>query len=177
MVTRISLTARLHSLAPIVDPCARALILGTMPSTISLAKGEYYANPRNHFWYIVYEVLGSKGPASLATYPEKIALLERNGIALWDVLEECERDGSGDPDIKNGRCNDFPKFFSEHPGIRCVFFNGQKASKLFLKGNGEGTFPEIRFQCLPSTSPANAGMPLKEKVGKWRSVRECLEAP
>jgi hypothetical protein len=37
----------LHGLPPIIDDGARVLILGNMPSVMSLGAQEYYANPRN----------------------------------------------------------------------------------------------------------------------------------
>jgi hypoxanthine-DNA glycosylase len=48
----------INSLEPIIDRNSRVLILGTMPGHESLAKGEYYANPRNQFWKIIYQMLG-----------------------------------------------------------------------------------------------------------------------
>jgi len=48
----------LHGLPPIVDDGANALILGNMPSVISLGAQQYYANPRNSFWRITAEIFG-----------------------------------------------------------------------------------------------------------------------
>jgi len=42
----------LHELPPIIDDGAWVLILGNMGSVMSLAAGQYYANPRNAFWRI-----------------------------------------------------------------------------------------------------------------------------
>src|SRR5258708_18680993 len=44
----------LHGLPPIIDDDARVLILGNMPSVMSLGAREYYANPRNAFWKLSY---------------------------------------------------------------------------------------------------------------------------
>jgi hypoxanthine-DNA glycosylase len=44
----------LHGLPPIIDDGARVLILGNMPSVMSLGAQEYYANPRNAFWKLSY---------------------------------------------------------------------------------------------------------------------------
>jgi hypothetical protein len=42
-------TPLLHGLPPIINDGARVLILGNMPSVMSLGAHEYYANPRNAF--------------------------------------------------------------------------------------------------------------------------------
>ena len=46
----------LHGLPPIIDDRARVLILGNMPSVLSLATQQYYGNPRNAFWRIMGEI-------------------------------------------------------------------------------------------------------------------------
>ena len=99
-----------------------------MPSTISLQRGEYYANPMNQFWRIISSVLGSTTDPQYRSYADKTILLSTNGIGLWDVLKECERKGSGDPDIKNGVSNNFIEFLSEYSNVKCICFNGQKAN-------------------------------------------------
>jgi hypoxanthine-DNA glycosylase len=43
-------------LGPIIDDKAEVLILGTLPSDVSLAKGQYYANPANDFWKLIGHV-------------------------------------------------------------------------------------------------------------------------
>ncbi len=165
------MSEKLCGLAPIIEPDSKILILGTMPSTISLQHGEYYANPMNQFWRIIYSVLGSPtDPQPCCSYADKTILLRNNGIGLWDVLKECERKGSGDPEIKNGVSNDFVKFLSEYSKIQCICFNGQKANQLFFKLNRKESFRKVKFYILPSTSSANARTSFNEKVGKWRVV-------
>lgn len=43
---------------PIIDFQSRVLILGTLPGTLSLKRHEYYADPKNQFWDIIYSVYG-----------------------------------------------------------------------------------------------------------------------
>jgi G:T/U-mismatch repair DNA glycosylase len=43
-------TPLLHAQPPIIDDGARVVILGNMPSVMSLAARQYYTNPRNGFW-------------------------------------------------------------------------------------------------------------------------------
>jgi hypothetical protein len=48
---------RKSGLTPVIDDKTEVLILGTLPSDISLAKGQYYANPANDFWKLIGQVL------------------------------------------------------------------------------------------------------------------------
>lgn len=147
------------------------MILGTMPGEQSLRLGQYYGNPRNHFWRLVYALFGD-GITPHAEYAERIAFVRRHGIALWDVLASCEREGSLDSRIRQEQANDFAAFFAEHPLIRHVFFNGAAAEKLFLKhaASSLGELP-LTFHRLPSSSPALT-VAFEQKLGAWMAVRE-----
>ena len=87
----------LHGLPPIADPNARVLILGNMPSVMSLAAGEYYGNPRNAFWRIAADLFGF---AADDPYPHRTDVLRRHGVAVWDVLRHCRRVGSLDSAVE-----------------------------------------------------------------------------
>lgn len=50
------MTKRLNSFPPIIPKEPKVLILGSMPGKISLEKGEYYGNARNHFWPILFKL-------------------------------------------------------------------------------------------------------------------------
>ena len=45
-----------ESFSPIVGKQSKILILGTMPGKDSLRLDEYYANSRNVFWEIIYNL-------------------------------------------------------------------------------------------------------------------------
>jgi hypoxanthine-DNA glycosylase len=107
-------------------------------------------------------------------YEEKKDFLLRNHIAIWDVLENCERDGSSDASIRNPKANDFHKLFNQYPNIKRVYFNGKKAEKLYLKLVGKEISNGIMYQtALPSTSPANA-IKFNEKLKEWRHILSKL---
>jgi TDG/mug DNA glycosylase family protein len=161
---------RLHGFAPIEDSEATVLVLGSMPGKASLAAGQYYAHQRNIFWVIMGELIGARPGLP---YRERLNILRSSGIALWDVLESCIRRTSLDSHIETDSeiPNDFNAFFQLNPYITHVFFNGAKAEQCFLKYARPvlKSFP-LKYQRLPSTSPANAGIPYQQKLLAWRSV-------
>jgi TDG/mug DNA glycosylase family protein len=160
----------IHSFAPIEDSTASVLILGSMPGKESLRAGQYYAHPRNAFWPIMGDLIGAK---PTLPYESRTQLLKAADIALWDVLASCTRHSSLDSDIDAAIPNDFETFFSSHPGITHVFFNGTMAEKYFHKLVQK--LPESRqlqYQRLPSTSPANASMTYHQKLNAWKAVMQ-----
>ena len=52
-------------------------------------------------------------------YEKRIEELEGGGVALWDVISGCLREGSGDSSIRDAVPNDIPGFLEENPTIRC----------------------------------------------------------
>src|SRR3954462_2146542 len=98
------------SFPPIESRTARVLVLGSMPGTASLRASQYYAYQHNAFWPIMGGLFGA-GPE--IPYAKRIAILRRAGLAVWDVLASCAREGSLDADIDEGSIvlNDFRTFF------------------------------------------------------------------
>ncbi len=162
---------------PITGKNAKVLILGSMPSEESLRQKQYYAHPRNSFWYIMQQLLQIKPDAD---YREKTKTLVENGIALWDVLQACIRQGSLDSSIENGSIvtNDFETFFNTHNKIKYVFFNGQKSEQEFRKRvlpALQNRFDYLNYHSLPSTSPAMAALTKEDKLLRWSRVTEALK--
>ena len=119
-----------QSFAPVANRHAEVLILGSMPGRDSLAAGQYYAHPYNLFWKIMGAMLGFDFQMP---YRERLRALRDSRIALWDVIQSCQREGSLDSDIRHGTItpNDFPAFLDAHARIRRVFFNGAKANATY----------------------------------------------
>lgn len=147
-----------------IDSKTEILILGTMPGAQSLAKQEYYANPRNHFWKIIFTLFG--GLPIPENFEEKIKNLQSNKIGLWDVLENCERKGSLDIHIKNQKENDFVALLEKYPAITKIVFNGKQSHAFFYKRFGQ--IKGITYYVMPSTSPANT-MTFENKLKIWSS--------
>lgn len=165
------------SFLPVARTDAVICILGSMPGRASLEAAQYYAHPRNSFWPLLESVLGIS--CSLP-YPQRLERLKEQGVALWDVLGTCAREGSLDSRIKPSSIipNDFAAFFSIHPFIRMIFFNGAKAESIYRK-EVLPTLSEparsLTLVRLPSTSPAHAGMSFEEKREAWRGIGRALE--
>jgi double-stranded uracil-DNA glycosylase len=161
---------RVKSFPPIVSERSRLLILGSMPGELSLKAGQYYAHPRNAFWHIMGELFGA-GPS--LPYQERVALVQSVGIALWDTLQVCTRPGSLDVSITEEVANDFPTFFARYANITHVFFNGTKPERAFRRHSRPALQDDRHiFVRLPSTSPANAAMPLEAKVKAWSILKK-----
>jgi hypoxanthine-DNA glycosylase len=157
---------------PIADNRAKVLVLGSMPSEISLSKQQSYAHPRNAFWPVMGELFAAYPELA---YAERKKILLQNGVAVWDVLASCRREGSADSDIIRDsiQTNDFATFFQHHVAIKRVFFNGGTAEALYKKyvlPVLDGKFSVLRYQRLPSTSPAFAGMSRQQKIDAWRVI-------
>jgi TDG/mug DNA glycosylase family protein len=160
---------------PISRADARILILGSMPSRESLARGRYYAHPRNAFWPIICDLLEIRSNE----YAERAAQLVARRVALWDVLQECFRPSSLDSDIEENSIvtNDFPAFFRDHPEVGAVYFNGAKAEAVYRKRVLPRLDTEpagLPMHRLPSTSPAHAGMSIEQKKQAWRGILQEL---
>ncbi|MGI5310661.1 DNA-deoxyinosine glycosylase [Rheinheimera sp. WS51] len=164
---------RLQGLAAVSSAQARVLVLGSMPGAISLQQQQYYAHPRNGFWPIMANLAGF--PADLA-YSERLTALLDAGVAIWDVIGHCQRQGSLDTAIKNEQVNDFASFFSQHPKLQVIAFNGAKAAQSFKRH----VLPlqivptEIALINLPSTSPAYAALSLQEKLKQWQQLKSFI---
>lgn len=158
--------------APISARDAKVLILGTLPGQASLQKNEYYGQPQNVFWRIMGELFGA-GPE--LPYEERKRRLVAARIAVWDVCAAAHRPGSLDGSIHSRSVvpNDFSAFLGSHPAVTLVCFNGAKAAALYqsLVRPGLPDARTIRYEALPSTSPAHASMPYLEKLRRWSVVR------
>jgi len=158
----------LQAFPPLYEDNPRILILGTFPSPLSRKKGEYYGNPRNQFWQLVFGVFNV--PFENPDYDRKKAILFANGIALCDVITKCEADGALDSCIRNPVYKtELPVFIVEHE-IRKVLFNGNNAYTFYKRGIGA-----IERNILPSSSPANASKRFEEKMFLWRERLKDIE--
>lgn len=155
---------------PIADTNSRILILGTMPGERSLQLQQYYGHAGNHFWKIMFSIL--EHPFS-PDYSDRKKLLEEHKIALWDVLQNCEGEGSSDNAIKNEIPNDFKTFYNQYKDLKTVFFASKKAEDFYNRYVIKS--PDRSYHVLPSPSRANTWKTFEEKVEEWRIILEYLK--
>lgn len=149
---------------------SRVMVLGSMPGIASLQAMEYYAHRQNRFWPIMGELVGA---LPSLPYAQRLQRVTGAGIALWDVLAACEREGSLDSAIRDSsaQANDFRAFLATHTAIRTVLFNGAKAEDSFRRFVLPSLVDfDLTYRRLPSTSPANASQGTAFKLAAWREA-------
>ncbi len=150
-----------HTFGPVYDANSKILILGSFPSVRSREANFYYGNSQNRFWKLMALLFDEEVPA---TVEDKKILLLRNGIALWDVVSECDILGSRDSSI----CNVIPTNLNQilrEAEIQIIICNGGTAYKLYNIYCEPHTGREA-VKC-PSTSPTNAMFSLERLAEVW----------
>lgn len=157
-----------HGFGPVYDACSRVLILGSFPSVKSREANFYYGHAQNRFWPLMARLLDVPIPQSRE---EKCALMLARGVALWDVIEECDISGSADSSIKNAVPTDVARILAA-ADIQGIYCNGALAHRLYTKT----LFPLCGLAAvkLPSTSPANAAWSLDHLYAEWRQILDKL---
>lgn len=159
---------RISSFPPIISEGSKILILGSVPGVKSLEMQQYYAHPQNQFWKIIFQLFEEDFTAD---YQKRTEIIRKNNIALWDVIDSCEREGSLDTKIRNEEHNDIKKILREHLTIKAVFCNGQKSFKNLKKILGKES--EIPIFVLPSTSPLHT-VSFDKKLAEWKILKTFL---
>lgn len=154
-----------HPIPPLYDKASKVLILGSFPSVKSRETAFFYGHPQNRFWRILANIFECSNPI---TIEEKKALALGHGLALWDVIGECEISGSADNTIKNAVPNDLSVIF-DNSDITAIFANG-KASEKYYNMYIKPVFNRD-IVCLPSTSPANAAWNTDRLTEAWKVIK------
>jgi TDG/mug DNA glycosylase family protein len=163
MRTTRSVAGRQRGLAPVWEADTRVLVLGSFPGVASLAAGQYYAHPRNHFWPLMGELLRLPLPA--LTYDQRLHALTGAGVGLWDTIVGCRREGSLDGAIREPVWGDPAAALAAAPKLALVCFNGRTAARALPRWRDAG----LATLALPSTSPAYT-LPLAAKLEAWRAA-------
>jgi hypoxanthine-DNA glycosylase len=158
-----------RSFPPVVDRRTRLLVLGSLPGEESLARRQYYGNPRNHFWRLIGAVTGAD--LVLLPYEARLEALLAAGIGLWDTVGAATRRGSLDAAIRDHSANDLAALAATLPELRAVGFNGGKSAAL---GRPQlAARPDLALIPLPSSSPAYT-RPFEEKLAAWKRLAGYL---
>lgn len=167
-------TCQIAQLPDYLAPGLDVIFVGINPGEQSARAGHYYANPRNPFWRLLYEA----GLTPRQLRPEEDHLLLTLGYGITDIVKRPSR-GVGDlttADFRRGRRILEEKLRACQPRIVCfnsktgfVNFFGPGVFKCF--GRQEVTVGASRVFVMPSTSPANAGIPLTAKLRYFRALR------
>ena len=158
---------RLVGLPPLIGCDPRWLVLGTFPSSLSRSREEYYGNPRNAFWRIMFAL--ADVPFREPSYQEKQDTLASLHIALWDVIASCYVVGAADTAIRDPQYNTgLLTLIESHSSFQGIVFNGGNAASFFRKEFGSPS--HIQMHVAPSTSPANARYSFAEKLLRWSSI-------
>jgi len=159
---------RISSFPPIIDTNSKILILGSIPGVKSLEKQQYYGHPQNKFWKIIFELFQEEFTED---YARRIAVLKKHHIALWDVIDSCERKGSLDSEITNEEANQIAELLEKYPNIQAIFCNGGKSYKNLQKILGKNF--RLPIYLLPSTSPLHT-ISFEKKFEDWKKILEYI---
>jgi TDG/mug DNA glycosylase family protein len=84
-------STELDTLTDYLEEGLDLVFVGLNPSSFSVEKGHYFANPRNRFW----AALNRSGLVSEALSPERDTELLRHGIGFTDVVKRPTPQASG----------------------------------------------------------------------------------
>ena len=155
-----------HTLPIFIDKDSEILILGSFPSVKSREMMFYYGHKQNRFFPVLGRLFNEDCPI---TVEERKAFLKRHKIALYDVIEECDIEGSADSSIKNVIPIDIESILREFPNTKIIGITGNTARYYFDKYL-ISKVGSTKVVYLPSTSPANAKMSIDKLVEEFRNL-------
>ena len=171
-----------ETLPPLPDhlvPGLDIVFVGINPGERSARIGHYYGNPRNPFWGLLHE----SGLTPRQLRPEEDHRLPTFGIGITDIVKRPSR-GVADltgADFRRGHAALEAKLLRARPRIVCfnsktgfVQFFGPHAFRRF--GRQAVRIGAGRVFVMPSTSPANAAVPLAAKRRHLVALRRWRDA-
>jgi TDG/mug DNA glycosylase family protein len=159
-----------HPFKPIIFKTSEILILGTFPSIKSFENNFYYSHPKNQFWDILSIVFNDKKPV---TIEEKTEFLKKHKIALWDTICKCRRknNNSRDDNLEILKPCDIENLLRIYPNIKKVAVTSRTAEKIIKKHFKNSPYSILQNPIyLPSPSPLNARLNLKQKAKIWKKL-------
>lgn len=154
-----------EGLGPWVDEHSEILILGSLPSDVSIRKQAYYQNKsKNSFWKLMHGLFGEG--------PDSKEFLMKHHIALWDCLAAANREGSLDSNILGGeRPNNIPQLLESHPSIRRIVINGKSTARdYFDKYFYDLHKSSIKIIIVTSSSRNTRRISFEAKLEEWKKI-------
>jgi TDG/mug DNA glycosylase family protein len=151
------------SVPDVLAPGLRVVFCGINPGRVSAAAAAHFANPRNDFWRLLH---AARFTSRLYAPGEQFEVV-REGIGLTNAAY---RTTPGSGDLRKG---DFDRARIEQVAAefrpRWLAFVGKEAYRgLFAErpelGVQQRTLGDTQLYVLPSTSPANAAVPWRERL-------------
>lgn len=155
-----------HTLPIFINKDSEILILGSFPSVKSREVMFYYGHKQNRFFPVLGRLFNEN---KLDTVEERKAFLKRHKIALYDVIEECDIEGSADSTIKNVIPIDICNILGKFPNIKIIGITGNTARYYFDKYLISKVC-NAKVVYLPSTSPANARTNIDKLVKEYKNL-------
>ncbi len=170
-----------QTLPDYLKPGLDIVFVGINPGFYSAQVGHYFATPRNRFW----AAFNAAGMAPEPLGPETDFRVMEYGIGFTDVVKRPTRSMS---ELKAAEFRDGARLLEEKllrasPRIAC--FDGLSGYKNYLRYTGGDPdaatlglqarrIGRARVFVLPSTSPANAAVPLDRIAEGLRELKELL---
>lgn len=162
----------IHPFKPVVFEDSEILILGTFPSIKSFENNFYYSHPRNQFWDILSIIFNDKKPENIR---EKIEILKKHKIALWDAVCECVRKegNSRDDNLEIIKPCNIENLLKTYTNIQKVAVTSRTAENVIKKHFKNSLFSILNSPLyLPSPSPLNARLKPDQKAEIWKKLLE-----
>ena len=131
----------------------------------------FYVTKVNQFWPILEQVYNT----DLRTREQKKSLFEKLGLAITDMIYQCERRKVSNLDnnliniVYNTKA--IEEILAKH-NIKIIYFSSRFAEKLFNKIFGQTI--DIKQVVLPSPSPRYAAMSKAQKIARYKEVLPVL---
>ena len=150
-------------LIPWIDESSEILILGSLPSDVSIKEQAYYQNKsKNSFWKLMHGLFGQGDDSK--------EFLLKNHVALWDCLAEGNRKGSMDANIIGGEVpNKFPELLASYPNIKRIVINGSGTAQKYFDRYFSALYHQIEVIAVPSSSNARP-MSFEDKLQEWKNI-------
>lgn len=152
-----------EGLDPWVDEHSEILILGSLPSDVSIREQAYYQNKsKNSFWKLMHGLFGEG--------PDSKEFLMKHHIALWDCLAAANREGSLDSNILGGeRPNNIQQLLESHPSIRRIVINGKSTARDYFGRYFSDLYNDIEIITVGSSSNTNS-IEFETKLEDWKKI-------